>query len=489
MMKYLPEKGNTQGKYMKRKYIRKYKPTGQETFIDIPMLGEHLKPVIEESLSECGKDKSRKGTLLTPLLTVLVVIGLVLRRDLSYLSTLNWLVSGLRWLHCHLPQKLVAEGAISHARERLGVRVFQLIFQKILSRTMTLPKDFHGLTSVAFDGSNITMPDTKDNQEVFGKPKGGRGEGAFPQRRVVALLILPLRVVADFAFGAYKGKGTGERSLMTDIINRIPYKNLFFLWDAGLYSFELWQLALDRGNHVLAKLSFTVKPKPIPGKRFADGSYLAVISKKVVDPERSTEKKKFYTTRELIVRVIDYQIPGFRPARLITTILDPEITAMELAIHYHKRWDIEIAFDEIKTHQCATLRGQTPTILRSKKAGLVKQELYAIFIVYNLIRDVMYQSADQSNTLPRSISFLDTMQCMIDAIPHMCIVIGTQAKKKFDYLLSLITECTIDRPQRHRINPRVVKVKMSKFKRKCRYHKSSSRNLEKELQVIGLAVA
>lgn len=474
---------------MKRRYNRKYKPADMESLVDVPLLGKHLQPVIEESLHECGTKQSRKGTLLTPVFTVLVVLGLVLRRDLSYSGTMNWLISGLRWLRCNLPLKLVADGAISHARERLGVHVFQVIFQKMVSRCVTLPKDFHRFTSVAFDGSSITMPDTKDNKEAFGKPKGGRGEGAFPQLRVVALLILPLRLVADFSYDAYKGKGTGERSLMAKMIERISYRDLLFMWDAGLYSFDLLQSALLGGNQVLAKLSASVKPKPIPGERFVDGSYLAVITKQVVDPERSDEKHKRYKTIQVIVRIIEYRIPGFRPARLITTILDPGISAMELAIHYHKRWDIEIAFDEIKTHQCATLRGQSPTIIRSKKSELVKQELYAVFIVYNLVRDLMHQAADQTKRESRSMSFLDSLQCVIDAIPNMCIAVGKQAKKKFQYLESLIAECVLDRPQRHRINPRVVKVKMSKFKRKGRFHKSTSRDLENELQVIGLAVA
>jgi IS4 transposase len=54
------------------------------------------------------------------------------------------------------------------------------------------------------------------------------------------------------------------------------------------------------------------------------------------------------TKETLIVRVIEYQIPGFRPCRLITSILEEEISARELVIHYHRRWDIEISFDEIK---------------------------------------------------------------------------------------------------------------------------------------------
>jgi hypothetical protein len=55
---------------------------------------------------------------------------------------------------------------------------------------------------------------------------------------------------------------------------------------------------------------------------------------------------------------------------------------------------------------------------------------------------------------------------------------------KFSYLLTLIADCDIDRPRRQRINPRVVKIKMSKFKRKNKTHKSEKRNLEKELKII-----
>ena len=225
---------------------------------------------------------------------------------------------------------------------------------------------------------------------------------------------------------------------------------------------------------MLAKLSASVKPKRCPGNGLSDGSYLATVGKKGVD---------------ITVRIIQYQIPGFRPARLLTTILDPAISARELVIHYHRRWDIEIAYDEIKTHQCATLRGRAPTIFRSKKPELVEQELYAVLIVYNLVRNLINQAVAEQHQKVRRISFLDSLQCIIDAIPHMNIAEPTQAESQLQYLRSLIAECVIDRPHRHRINPRVVKVKMSKFKRKRKIHKSSHRDLESELQILRLEAA
>jgi hypothetical protein len=99
-------------------------------------------------------------------------------------------------------------------------------------------------------------------------PNGGRGAGGYPQLRAVALLLLPLRRVADIAYAPSQGKGRGERSLMRDIIDRLPYQNLRLLLDAGLYSFEgLHACSKNNGWQVLGKLSASVKPKRSAGMR------------------------------------------------------------------------------------------------------------------------------------------------------------------------------------------------------------------------------
>ena len=85
-------------------------------------------PIIEEVLAEHKKEKYRKGTILTPILTIYLVFALALRRDLNYHQTLNWLISGFRWVSLDLPAKILKDGAISHARGRLGVGVFRDIF-------------------------------------------------------------------------------------------------------------------------------------------------------------------------------------------------------------------------------------------------------------------------------------------------------------------------------------------------------------------------
>ncbi len=203
-----------------------------------------------------------------------------------------------------------------------------------------------------------------------------------------------------------------------------------------------------------------------------------------MEKPRTKDGRKKWKEVKLIVRVIEIEIPGFRPHRLITNILDEAVTARELALHYHKRWDIEISYDEIKTHQCATLRGQCPTTFRSKRPDLVEQELFAMLIMYNLIRGLIFEAATKHNKDPRFISFLDALQHMIDAAPFMTAMGSEQREAQYAYLLAVIADCDIDRPRRPRLNPRVVKIKTSKFKRKGENDRSEKRDLAQELKVI-----
>jgi hypothetical protein len=445
-----------------------------------------LQPMIGEALIEQGKDGYRKGTILTPKLSVWLVLALTLRRDLNYHKVLDWMIAGFRWIQTLLPPQshVVQDGAISHARVRVGVGVFRSLFYKLTTSLWAIEPDFHGYVSVAFDGSTGTMPDTERNVNEFHKPKSRSGNAAFPQMRMMTLMALPVRLMLDVAYAPYTGKGTGERSLVREILSRFVCKGLLFLLDAGLYSFDIvWEID-QSDQEFIVKAPRSLKPKPI--KTLPDGSCLAQLTKKIEDPDAPPTKngRKRWKKISMVVRVIRLQIPGFQPVTLVTNILDTSITARELAIHYHKRWDIEIAYDEIKTHQCATLRGQSPTTFRSKRPDLVEQELYALLITYNAVRLLIRRAAEEHGKDPCLISFLDALQHIISAAPLMTADEPERRQDKFSYLLTLIADCDIDRPRRHRINPRVVKIKMSKFKRKNKTHKSEQRNLEKELKII-----
>ena len=178
------------------------------------------------------------------------------------------------------------------------------------------------------------------------------------------------------------------------------------------------------------------------------------------------------------------KIPGYRPWTLVTTLRGPNIPAQEIARHYHTRWDIEIAFDEIKTHQCATLRGHSPTTFRSKCGEFVEQELYAMVILYTAIRLLMAQAAETTSCDPRLLSFLDTLHHLIEATPLVGLHDEARQQIVVEYFLLVIATARIDRPRRARIAPRVIKVARSKFPRKTQADACVTREMAQTLEIL-----
>lgn len=141
--------------------------------------------------------------------------------------------------------------------------------------------------------------------------------------------------------------------------------------------------------------------------------------------------------------------------------LDPAKTLIEL---YHVRWEEELSIDEIKTHEMEarlTLRSQTP-------AGVI-QELYALLIDHFVVRLLMFEAAQGKAIAPLRISFTGTLKILRCRIPDCPRRLSSQ-RRWWTNLLEEIGEEVIER-RRNRINPRVIKRKMSKWKKKRPEHR------------------
>ncbi|MHA6887880.1 transposase, partial [Ralstonia pseudosolanacearum] len=109
------------------------------------------------------------------------------------------------------------------------------------------------------------------------------------------------------------------------------------------------------------------------------------------------------------VRAVTRQIDG-KPRTLFTSLADPlRWAADDVFALYHERWEIELAYGEIKTdmlRQAMTLRSQHP--------NGVEQELWATLLMYNLIRLEMTRIADEAKVEPSRISFVTALRYIID---------------------------------------------------------------------------
>jgi hypothetical protein len=295
--------------------------------------------------------------------------------------------------------RLANKAAISHARDRLGSEPLALLFERV-ARPLAEPETpgcwLAGRRLVAVDGTCLDVADTPANDGFFGRPGVMKGErSAFPQARVVALAECGTHAMFDAVIGAYT---TSESKLCGELIGRLA-PGMVCIADRGFYSFDAWQQARSTGADLLWRVKDNLRLDPV--EVLADGTWLAEVFHSTKDRKRR---------RPATVRVVEYTIDDGRaeagPYRLITTIVDPEVaSAVALAAAYAQRWEIETAFDELKTHQ----RGPR-TVLRSKKPDLVLQEIWGHLCCHYAIRALMFDAASQAGRDPDQVSFVAALR-------------------------------------------------------------------------------
>ena len=140
--------------------------------------------------------------------------------------------------------------------------------------------------------------------------------------------------------------------------------------------------------------------------------------------------------------------------------------ARELILLYHERWEIELVFDEQKTHQDPK-RATKPAQVRSETPLGVLQEVYALSLGHFAVRAMMAAAAALENLDPDRLSFTGCLQILRCRMPECQSRTAAELAGWYRALLEeMVRERTDDAVRRNRINPRVIKQKMSKFRRK-----------------------
>lgn len=123
-------------------------------------------------------------------------------------------------------------GPYTKARQRLSGAAVQEITQEVGQLAAQQAGSswrwrWRGRDVKMADGTTVTMPDTAANQKKFPQ-HGNQEKGAgFPMARIVAVMSLSVGTVLDYAIGAYKGKGTGEMSLLWRILDCLKPTDVF----------------------------------------------------------------------------------------------------------------------------------------------------------------------------------------------------------------------------------------------------------------------
>ena len=197
-----------------------------------------------------------------------------------------------------------------------------------------------------------------------------------------------------------------------------------------------------------------------------DGSALALVR-----PSANLRSAHPDLPAEIQIRVVDYCIPGGEPSRLIVTLLDAEAhPAKELVALYHERWELEIAFDEIKTHML-----ERKECLRSRRPDGVKQEVWSQLLTYNLVRREMLLAAQAHRVPAKRISFRASLLWIRNFwVTAAATESAANLPRHLAELRSTIDVLILPERRTERRYPRHVKIKMSKYKRNVGRKRSKS---------------
>jgi Transposase DDE domain len=331
------------------------------------------------------------------------------------------------------------------ARARLPTGVLRTLARRTAQQLQDgLPEGWlwHGRRVFIADGSHVSMPDTEANQAAYPQPAVQQPGLGFPLARVAVLLSLATGACHDLALAPYAGKGTGEKTLLRQMYDTLQPGDVLLadaLFDDYFIVCELRQ----RGIELVARAQYQrVETQTV--QRRPDGD--------VIEWQRPNKphgmKGEQYRTYPKTLRMRQVSVDArdkdnrVEQFKVITTILDAAIDGGQIGNLYERRWDGEVDIRSIQ----ATMQMD---VLRCKTPEMVRKEIWAHLLAYNLLRTVMAVAAHESHIEPRALSFKGAKQVVTAFAPKLEAAQPEQRAGLMDALLKAVAYYRVgDRPGR-----------------------------------------
>jgi len=219
-------------------------------------------------------------------------------------------------------------------------------------------------------------------------------------------------------------------------------------------------LLLQRGVQVVVHQHQRRQTDFRQGKRLGSQDHVVEWEKPLcptwMDQETYDSLPKTIQVRELQVKV---PVPGFRSQQmtLVTTLTNAKRYSQKaVGDLYRERWNVELDLRSLKvTMNLEDLRGTTPE--------MVRKEIWAHCLAYNLIRRTMASAAQRYDVKPRSLSFAGGLQTIAGAMSQATLSNGSHFHDLADQKLQSIASRKVgQRP--NRVEPRAVKRRPKKQK-------------------------
>ena len=396
--------------------------------------------------------------LYTPLVTIWTFLYQVLTPDQSCRAA----VARLLALLCLAGEGLAsaATGSYCKARQRLSELLVADLARDSghdLHDQMPTPGLLNSRPIILGDGTTVSMPDTPANQKTYPQQPGQKEGLGFPILRLVGLISLSCGAVLNVAMAPYRGKRTGETSLLRQLLDSLHAGDIL-LADAIFSNYWTIALLLAIGVDFVGRHDNKRKIDFRKGQRL--GRYDHIVQWHRPQKPAWMNKRLYASLPEtLTIREMKVEVrqKGFRCRHLMvtTTLLDDELYRKEeIAMAFRARWHAELDLRSIK-------QVMQMDVLRCKNPAMVRKEIWMHLLAYNLIRKLMAEAALAAGCCPRDISFKGTLQTLVAFAMAGWSRPGRRNALYPAILLAVATHRVNDRPDR--IEPRAVKRRPKKL--------------------------
>ena len=416
-----------------------------------------MSKLVERVISENGR-QNKRACPLRPRLVLWLVIAMSLYRDCSIINVFERLVAGVKDKEPKLFRGTVTQEALGKARGRLGFLPLMHLHEQFVKDWKPVPETFYGLRVVGIDGSEFTVPDTEDNEEIYGRHQSDRGPAAYPSvRGLFEVDVASHRISKCCFFPCTLHESTPLRPLMKTLGS-----GDLLLMDRGLTSFLSIHTCINQRANFLLRFAGNWKPHFL--RKLGNGDTLMRFKACKVARENLPAADKDITYD---LRVIEFTVGKGELVRLVTDLVDPDhFPAIELAELYHQRWECEIAYKQLKSQLVSVTASKQQTHFRSKTPVGVMQEAWGMVLAHTLVRELMMEGAEVAGVSPTELSLTDSLEAIKLSLRNFHAGGSRLRARLREKLIQEIGGCLIDRPRRKRQCPRVVKRKMSNFRLK-----------------------
>jgi hypothetical protein len=400
-----------------------------------------------------------REAVYTPVLTLWAFLSQVVHPDGSCRAAvaraLAWLVS--RGERPCSPQT----GPYCKARQRLPESLLHRLVRETgqeLHRRSPPAWLWKGRHVKIADGTTVSMPDTPANQAAYPQAPSQKPGLGFPLARLVVVFSLACGTVLETALGRYQGKQAGENSLLRTLADTFAPDDVLLAdrYFGGWFDIALWR---QRGVDVVVRLHQLRRCDLRRGRRLGPGEHV-VAWPKPARPAWMDETTYHALPDDLLLREVRVRVPqrGFRTRDLVvvTTLLDAAAySAADLAELYRLRWHAELDLRSLKeTLGMGVLRCQSP--------GMVRKEVWAHLLTYNLIRAVLAATAVDLGADPRQLSFKGGVQALTAFAERLLAADEATTAELYEWLLVMIGAHLVgDRPDR--VEPRARKRRPKQY--------------------------